>query len=270
MSTKFDKILKICKQKLNYLNYSPRTISIYCHYIEKFLIALDKYPEHITSNDLNNYLLNYPFSSRSQQNQIINALKFLYIEALEKKYDKVNFKRPRKEHHLPKILSKEDIKTGLDKIQNIKHRCIAKLLYGCGMRISDIINMKPSWICRNEGVIKILNGKCNKDRNVPLDPSLLIDLETYFRKDKPIEYMFNGHNGALQYSAKSIQNIIQKYFKTNPHTLRHSFATHLHDNGTDLKHIQDMLGHSSFKTTEIYLQTSTFRIAQIKSPLNYL
>ena len=159
MNKNIDEFLKIYKQSLNYFNYSERTIEMYSHYFEKFIIDRDKYYQHLTSIDFTEYLINYNFSSISQQNQIINALKFGYEKVLKKKYDKIDFQRPRKEKHLPQIIDKDFLLNKINNISNIKHKSIVSLGYSVGLRVSEIINLKIEDIDSNRGKdddIKIL------------------------------------------------------------------------------------------------------------------
>jgi site-specific recombinase XerD len=251
------KIYKICKQKLYYLKYSERTVSIYLHYIREFLNSIDVNIQRINSNDFQTYLDNYTFSSVSHQNQIISAIRFLYKFGLNKKYDKVNFTRPRTEKKLPRVIDSEYIKTQLTKIKNIKHRAILTLTYSVGLRVSEVVNLKIEDIDSKRMIIHIKNAKGRKDRIVPLSQNVLELLRVYFKEYKPKEYLFNGQR-SNKYSIGSCQKIYKKYIdnKSSIHTLRHSSFTKLLENGTNLRIIQKIAGHSSSKTTEIYTHVS--------------
>jgi len=255
-----DRLLRNYKTKLKYYNYSDKTISNYLSYINKFLDSCNIPPTRLTSNDFQNYLNNYSFTSISQQNQVINAIKFLYKEVLGKKYDKVSFKRPRTEKKLPRVIDSEFIKSKLSEIENIKHKAILTLAYSVGLRVSEIINLKIEDIDSKRMLIHIKNGKGRKDRVVPLSQILRI----YYKKYKPIEYLFNGQY-STQYSIKSCQNIYKKNIDKNTsiHTLRHSSATKLLENGTDIRLIQKILGHSNVKTTEIYTHVSNNILSKV-------
>jgi len=268
MNTKYDEILKIYTQKLKYFHYAERTIEIYIHYTKQFLKSVDKYHQHLVSSDFSNYLINYKFSSISQQNQIINAIKFLYEKILDKKYNKVDFQRPRKEKRLPQIISHEHIISSISKITNIKHRAIISLTYSTGMRVSEICNLKISDIDSNRMIITIRQAKGRKDRIAPLSQGILELLRSYFRKYKPEKYLFNGQF-ELRYSHKSCNEIVKKYLGKDfhMHQLRHSFATYLLEHGTDLRYIQALLGHSSSKTTEIYTHVSTGYLNKVALPI---
>jgi site-specific recombinase XerD len=169
-----EKIIKICEQKFIYLNYSPRTKDNYLSHIKDFLMSLgDKQVIHCNSKDFQIYLDNYQFTSVSQQNQVINSIRFLYKFGLNKKYDKVSFKRPKSEKRLPRVIDGEYIKDKLFKIENLKHRAILTLTYSVGLRVSEIVNLKISDIDSKRMLIHIKNAKGKKDRIVPLSPVVL-------------------------------------------------------------------------------------------------
>jgi integrase/recombinase XerD len=266
---KNQKIIKICEEKFIYLNYSPRTISNYLSYIRHFLESLgDKQIIHCNSSDFQSYLDKYTFTSISQQNQVINAIRFLYKEVLNKKYDKVSFKRPKSEKKLPRVIDGEFIKNKLTKITNLKHKTILTLTYSVGLRVSEIVNLKIEDIDSKRMLINIRQAKGRKDRIVPLSQKVLELLRIYFKEYKPKEYLFNGQN-SNQYSIGSCQKIYKKYIDIDSsiHTLRHSSFTNLLENGTDLRIIQKIAGHSSSKTTEIYTHVSNQILNKVKLPI---
>jgi integrase/recombinase XerD len=259
------KIIKICEEKFIYLNYSPRTKDNYLSHIRNFLNSIgNKQVVHCSSQDFQSYLDNYKFTSISQQNQIINAIRFLYRFVLDKKYNKVNFKRPKSEKKLPKVIDNDYIKSQLSKIENIKHRAILTLTYSVGLRVSEVVNLKIEDIDSKRMIIYIKNAKGKKDRIVPLSQTVLELLREYFREYRPKEYLFNGQN-SIKYSVGSCQKIYKKYIddKTSIHTLRHSSFTGLLENGTDLRIIQKIAGHSSSKTTELYTHVSNKTLLKV-------
>lgn len=259
---------EICKQKLKYLNYSDRTIKSYLFYINQFLSTVNIAPTRLTSSDFQLYLDRYQFTSVSQQNQVINAIRFLYKFGLNKKYDKVSFKRPKSEKKLPRVIDGEFIKERLDKIVNIKHKAILTLTYSVGLRVSEIVNLKIEDIDSKRMLIHIKNAKGRKDRIVPLSDNVLLLLREYFKQYRPNEYLFNGQN-SKQYSIGSCQAIYRKYIDQNSsiHTLRHSSFTNLLENGTDLRIIQKIAGHSNVKTTEIYTHVSSQILQKVNLPI---
>jgi integrase/recombinase XerD len=263
------KIIKICDQKFIYLNYSKNTQNTYIKHIKDFIKSIkNKQIIHCNSKDFQSYLDNYSFSSISQQNQVINAIKFLYKEVLNKKYNKVNFKRPRSEKRLPKVIDHKHIINQLSKIKNLKHKSILTIAYSVGLRVSEIINLKIEDIDSKRMLMHIKNAKGKKDRIVPLSYNVLKLLRDYYKEFKPIEYLFNGQN-SNQYSIQSCQKLYKKYIDedTSIHTLRHSSFTNLLENGTDLRIIQKLAGHSSSKTTEIYTHVSNELLNKIDLPI---
>lgn len=264
-----EKIVKICEQKLTYLNYSKRTIDNYLSHIKRFVISIgDRRVIHLNSKDFQSYLDNYKFTSTSQQNQVINAIRFLYKEGLNKKYDKVSFKRPKSEKKLPQIIDTQFILDQLTKIENIKHKSILTLTFSVGLRVSEIVNLRIEDIDSKRMIIHIKNAKGKKDRVVPLSQNVLGLLRMYFKEYKPKEFLFNGQN-KLQYSIKSCQSIFKKYIdkKSHIHILRHSCFTSLLESGTDLRVIQKIAGHSSSKTTEIYTHVSNSLLNSVNLPI---
>jgi len=263
------KIIKICEEKFIYLNYSIRTRDNYLSHIIPFLKSLgDKQIIHCSSSDFQSYLDNYKFTSVSQQNQVINAIRFLYKEVLGKKYDKVSFKRPRTENKLPKVIDGEHIKEKLSKIENIKHKAILTLTYSVGLRVSEIVNLKIEDIDSKRMIIHVKNAKGRKDRIVPLSPIVLNLLRDYYKIYRPSYYLFNGQS-SIKYSIGSCQKIFKKYIDNNGHihTLRHSCFTNLLENGTDLRIIQKIAGHSNVKTTQIYTHVSNQLLNKIHLPI---
>jgi len=239
------------------------------HYIIQFLNSIgDKQIIHLSSKEFQAYLDNYNFTSVSQQNQIINAIRFLYKFGLDKKYDKVSFTRPKKEKKLPRVIDGELIKNRLSKIDNIKHRAILTITYSVGLRVSEIINLKIEDIDSSRMLISIKNAKGKKDRVVPLSQHVLELLRDYYKKYKPSEYLFNGQDSP-QYSIGSCQKIYKKYIdnKSSIHTLRHSSFTNLLEGGVDLRLIQKIAGHASSKTTEIYTHVSNQMFSKVNLPI---
>ena len=193
---------------------------------------------------------------------------FLYKYGLDRKYDKVSFKRPKPEKKLPRVIDGEFIKERLFKIENIKHKSILTLTYSVGLRVSEVVNLKIEDIDSKRMLIHIKNAKGRKDRVVPLSQTVLQLLREYWKEYKPKDYLFNGQN-SIQYSIQSCQKIYKKYIdkKSSIHTLRHSSFTNLLENGTDLRIIQKLAGHSSSKTTEIYTHVSNKILSEVRLPV---
>ena len=268
MNIKGKSTLEFIVKNLRIQNYSENTIKIYKYYLKEFLEKQNKWYKHLTNNDFQEYIDNYNYKSTSQQNQVINSIKFLYFNILNKRNSILDFKRPRKEKKLPKIIDKNYLIYSLNNIQNLKHKALLSLTYSVGLRVSEIINLKIVDIDSKRMLTIIKQSKGNKDRLVPLSNNLLYLLRNYFKEYKPKEYLFNGQN-SLQYSSNSCNRIIKKYLgkQYHMHSLRHSCFTHLLEAGTDLRIIQVLAGHSSSKTTEIYTQVSNKTLNNINLPL---
>jgi len=268
MKSKHDDILEIYIKKLKYFNYSGRTIEIYSHYCKKFLVFTDKYYQHLTGDDFQSYLNSYEFSSVSQQNQIISSIKFLYDRILKRKYNKIEFKRPRKEKKLPKVIDKEFLISKINSINNLKHKSIIQLAFSTGIRVSEVINLKIEDIDSDRMILRINNAKGKKDRIAPLSEGTLLLLRKYYKKYLPKIYLFNGYLGG-KYSASSCNKLVKKYIgnEYHFHLLRHSAFTSMLEAGTDLRVIQAIAGHESSKTTEIYTHVSKTLINQVITPM---
>lgn len=260
--------------------YSPNTIKTYLSYMKSFQEEFrERELGSITTQEINKYILNLIRTrdiSGSQQNQRINAIKFYYEQVLGRKRMCYNVNRPKKKKRIPLVLSVEEVEQLLKNCNNLKHKCILMALYSGGLRRSELINLKISDIDSQRMLIRIINSKGNKDRNTLLSEKLLKYLREYYRYYKPKNWLFEGRDGG-QYSATSIANIFKKALKkakinrhATPHTLRHSFATHLLEQGIGLLYIKELMGHSSVKTTEIYIHVSSKQLRKIKNPLDDL
>jgi len=265
-------------ERLEQERYSESTIKTYTHYFKEFIIAFENRDlTDIKNDEINTYILKLIKErqiSSSQQNQRINAIKFYYEKVLrgEKEYYQID--RPRKERKLPDILSKEEIAGMMDATENIKHKCLIALIYSCGLRRSEAINLKLGDIDSQRMLIKIRGAKGKKDRYVQLAKSILTLLRDYYKKDRPETWLFEGTKGK-QYSATSIYNTVKDLAqkagikkRVYPHILRHSFATHHLEQGTDLRFIQEILGHESSKTTEIYTHVSKSELSKFRNPID--
>ena len=265
--------------KLELRQYSLNTVRTYVGMFEKFINHYrDKELIEIDENEIRAYLqtLISVGKSHSYLNQMINSIKFYYEVVMEMPNRFYAIERPIKEHKLPKVISKEEVKLVINNTNNLKHKCIVSLLYSAGLRRSELLNLKLTDIDSKRMVINILGGKGKKDRITILSPLVLVDLRTYYKIWKPKNYLFEGPNLG-KYSAQSVVQVVRKAAdragikkRVTPHMLRHSFATHLLESGTDLRYIQVLLGHNSSRTTEIYTQVAINNIQIIKSPIESL
>lgn len=269
------------KQWMRSKRYSESTITTYSEALKSFLIFYREKPvADITNKDVivynNEYILKNNLSA-SYQNQTVNAIKLFFQTIRETKMlvDKIH--RPKRAKVLPNVLSKEEIKLILNAHSNIKHKMMLSLIYSCGLRCGELLALQPVHIDSKRNIVMLKNAKGKKDRIVPLSPLILEMLREYFKLYKPKTFLFEGAIPGESYSDKSLQQVLkqalQKTGITKPatlHWLRHSYATHLLESGTDLRYIQELLGHNSSKTTEIYTHVSTKSIQQIKSPFDDL
>jgi integrase/recombinase XerD len=261
--------------------YSLNTIKVYAETLRIFFrYFTNKSIEQISNEDLivfnNEYILKNNFSS-SYQNQLVNAVKLYYSAIQHKRIDVDLVHRPRREKTLPNVLSKEEVKRLLNASTNLKHRTMLSLIYACGLRRSELLNLTFADIQSARNILLIKQSKGKKDRIVPIGNKIIQQLREYYLLYRPKHWLFEGQSAGEQYSAKSLQNILKlsvsKSGISKPvtlHWLRHSYATHLLESGTDLRYIQELLGHSSSRTTEIYTHVSTHEIKKIISPFDTL
>ena len=269
------------KNYMNYRRYSENTIKTYSDALEVFFrFFQNKNLESLTIEDIiqfnNDYILRKNLSS-SYQNQVINAVKLFYRNRFNKTMEVDFIQRPRREKRLPNVLSKEEVKSILEAPTNLKHRAMLSLIYACGLRRSELLNLTLTDILSNRNLLFIRQSKGKKDRVVPISNRLIDILREYYKAFKPKAWLFEGQFPNTKYSEKSLENVLKQSLtktkiskKVSLHWLRHSYATHLLENGTDLRYIQELLGHSSSRTTEIYTHVSTFNLQQIRSPFDDL
>jgi integrase/recombinase XerD len=277
-----DKIAAIeaFKRWLRSRRYSENTISTYTDALRSFLLFFYTKPlTEIENNDVitynNDYILKNKLSS-AFQNQVVNAIKLFFSTIQQRSINIEGIHRPKKPRILPKVLSEAEIANIINALDNIKHKCMLSLIYSAGLRRSELLNMKLVDIDSQRMLIHIKQAKGKKDRIVPLSETVLLLLRQYYREYKPVTFLFEGQGGE-QYSERSLSLVLKKACvlagikkSVNLHMLRHSYATHLLENGTDLRYIQELLGHNSSRTTEIYTHVSRNAISKISSPLDKL
>lgn len=259
--------------------YSYKTVKIYIYYNRDLLIFTGKEYSAIDDNDIKNYLLylvEEKESATSTLNQAINALKFYYGTMLKKNFI-YEIKRPRKDKKLPVVLSQGEVAKILSSVDNIKHKALLMLVYSAGLRVGEVIRLKVEGIDSDRMLINIKDAKGRKDRYTMLSKTALEVLRDYWSQYKPEIWLFEGTRADRHLSTRTVEKILEHACEKagikkdiSVHTLRHSFATHLLESGTDLRYIQELLGHKNSKTTEIYTHVSTKSIGKIKSPLDNL
>ncbi len=265
-------------EKMKLRNYSINTIRTYHGMLLRYLNSFKSNIEIINTfaeAEINQYHREMVQSKKyafSTINQSLNAIKYYYNEILEKGLEPEYIERPRKNRDLPKVLTKEEVRDVINAIQNLKHRSIVFLSYSSGLRIGEIIELKIEDLDFERRMIHVRDAKGRKDRYTILSDKMAVMLKKYLRNYRPKEYLFEGQYGG-KYSPTSTNKFWKRALKAAQvkfdytfHSLRHSFATHLLENGTDIRYIQQLLGHSSSRTTEIYTHVSKKYVSNIKSP----
>ena len=271
---KFKKWLLSCR-------YSESTIDTYSNILVTFLkFYNNKCIEEITSNDIiqyNNDFILANILSASYQNQVVNAIKLFFMTIQNTAIDVELVHRPKRQKLLPNVLSKEEVKKILEAPKFLKHKAMLSLIYSCGLRCGELLRLKLEHVDSKRHILFIKQSKGRKDRIAPLSDKTLELLRSYFKVFKPKIYLFEGIKEGNPYDERSLQCVLKQSIAkagikkpVTLHWLRHSYATHLLENGTDLRYIQEILGHSSSKTTEIYTHVSTKSIQNITSPFDFL
>jgi len=268
------------EQCLTLKRYSWRTIKTYKNCFRQFIRYYDDIkPSRITRKQIDGYveyLIREKKISESHQNQILSAVKMFYEEVVGQGQKVQNLLRPKKPQKLPHVLTEEEVARLLRSVDNLKHRCILMLIYSAGLRLGEAVNLRIVDLQPQAKRLFVRGGKGKKDRCTILSEKAWKQLQEYLSLYRPVEWLFEGQTGG-QYSARSIQSVFAQARKKaliNPyatvHTLRHSFATHLLEKGIDLRYIQELLGHESSKTTEIYTHITRKGWENLRSPLDDL
>ena len=290
LRTTVDKVTKEVKRKVDlpqaYVNfldqkrYSTSTKSTYTNYFADFIrYFYQRKLESISVDEINAYILELireKSISISQQNQRINAIKFYYEKILGRGNTYFSILRPKKRKTLPDVITENELKEMLSSTPNLKHKIIIGILYSSGIRRAELINLRKQDIISDKNMIFVRGGKGKKDRKTILSNYIKKMIQDYYDEYKPNYWFIEGQN-RKHYSETSVNNVVKQAGikakvsrKVTPHVLRHTFATHLLENGVDLRYIQELLGHSSSKTTEIYTHVSKKSLANISSPLDHI
>jgi site-specific recombinase XerD len=267
------------KEWLKQKRYSENTIDTYTEAMAIFFgFYSDKKTNEMGNDDINQFNIDYILKkelSIAYQNQFVSAAKLFYQVIFSRNIVIGDIERPRRTHGLPKVISKKDVELMLKNIKNQKHRMALTMVYGLGLRRSEILNMKITHLNSKRKNVTIFNGKGYKDRVLPLSDKLLEHIKKYYFAYKPSVYLIEGIEKGMPYGATSLEKIFHKYLgdvlknhNFTLHCLRHSYATHLMEGGTDLRIIQTLLGHKSSKTTEIYTWVSMKSLQNVKNPLD--
>ncbi|MBM3233769.1 integrase [Candidatus Pacearchaeota archaeon] len=266
---KYQGLLKKLEENLLLKNYSGETIKSYLIHVKKYLEFTEN--KGMNKETASNFaLFQLKKNEPSSVSHSIFAIEYFFKNILNQK---ICIPKPKRNKKIPEILTKEEIRQMVQATSNIKHKLILKVLYGCGLRVSEIINLMKEDVNFSEKLIHISLGKGKKDRFVKIPDSLKEELEAYCKLNSDKILFPSNREGKL--TKKTIAKIVENSAKkagikkeVYPHLLRHSFATHLLEQGTDLRIIQKLLGHSDIKTTQIYTQISQANIKNIKSPLD--
>jgi integrase/recombinase XerD len=261
-------------------NYSPKTQVMYVHRVARFAAHFGRTPDQLTPEDIRTYLVHLKDVEQvswSTFNQAVCALRFFYKVTLGRAEMVAEIPYPRTSKKLPTVLSREEVSRLLRAVRHPKHRAVAATMYAAGLRLSEALSLKLSDIDAERMVITVRQGKGRKDRTVMLSPRLLKLIRRYTRREQPEEWLFPGrrrdqrlHETAIQRALATARRDAGIGKHASAHTLRHSFATHLLEAGTDLRLIQTLLGHRSVKTTSIYTHVSAQRLHSTPSPFDRL
>jgi integrase/recombinase XerD len=261
-------------------NYAPLTITVYVERIATFARHFHKSPECLGPADIRAYLLflvQEKHVSWSYFDQALAALRFLYRTTLGQKLVLDEFVSPRKPKKLPVVLSPDEVARFFEAITSLKHRAILMTAYAAGLRVSEVVSLRIDDIDSRRMVIRIRQAKGRKDRYVMLSPRLLAILREYWKAARPTQFLFPGHvpdrpitPRTVQKACRNAQEVAGLGKRVRVHTLRHSFATHLLEAGTNIRIIQILLGHRSLRTTAVYTHVSTAALEATQSPLDRL
>ncbi|MBU0712834.1 tyrosine-type recombinase/integrase [bacterium] len=278
------------RRELRLRNTSAKTIKSYCSCLRTFIKYFHpRHPRELIENDIKNflfYLIEEKQLATATVNQVFNALRFLYVDLYGRPFTIANLPRPKKEKQLPVVLSQEEVMKIIDSVDNLKHKTLLMLIYSAGLRVGEAVRLKIEDVDSKRKLIYLKSAKgkpvCvrslrtgRKDRYTLLSNVVLDSLRRYYQAYRPRDYLFEGAEGRSHLSERSIQHVFERALKVTGirkdvslHSLRHSFATHLLENGTDLRYIQEILGHASSKTTEIYTHVSNKSLSKIINPLD--
>jgi len=271
-----NEFLEKIETELKISKASSHTIKNYLKSNKAFLNFTGKIPEQISEEDIKKYLAKISDKSPMSMILFLSAIKYSFLNILGRD-PTLKIKRPRREKKIPIVLTKDEIKKLLSPIPNKKTKLMLSLTYACGFRVSELVNLKIKDIDFNEDTGHVRMGKGKKDRifNIPQNLKKILIKQAEEQKELNQDYLFSGPNGKL--SERNIQKLIKKAaFKAeikkdiHPHTLRHSFATHLLENGVDIRKIQELLGHADLSTTQIYTHISGEQLKKVKSPFDSL
>jgi len=268
------KLFEYFEQEMRLKNYSPKTIKAYKSCISKLIEDCKKPPKQISKQEIKKFLSEKINQGASSQtiSLYINAFNFLYRKIYQGKFD-LKLEHPRRSSKLPVVLSKSEIEKIIGSSKNIKHRLIISLAYSSGLRVGEIRNLRVGNVDLQEKTLLVESGKGNKGRLTVLSRRLLSEMVKFINSKKSKDLLFESERGgkmAIRTLQKIFHDACEKAKigkKAIFHSLRHSFATHLLENGVDVRYVQELLGHKNIRTTQIYTKVANPSIRNIKSPL---
>ncbi len=274
-------LIKQFEKWLEHKRYSSNTINAYIELLTLFTTHMEpRRLDSVTNDNIVNFVHGFLVGqgySFSYQNQLASSLRLFFREIVQSEVDILRIERPRREHKLPNVLSRNEVKLLLEAHVNLKHRTMLSLIYACGLRRSELINIKIGDVESQRNLLIVRRAKGYKDRVVPLSDKTIELLREYFKRYTPKVWMFEGQQAGTQYDEQSLQSVLKQAVRkagirrpVTLHWLRHSYATHLLEAGTDLRYIQELLGHKSSRTTEIYTHVSQHSLQKIRSPFDSL
>ncbi len=272
-------LLEVLRRELKLRNYSHKTFTSYRSCLRSLIKYFSpRHPRELSNEDIRKYLLHLieeKHYSAGSINQAFNAIRFLYVELYKRPLVIAGVPRALKDEKLPTVLSQDEIIKILNVVRNVKHKAILMLIYSGGLRVGESVKLKLSDVDGKRMMIHVQGAKGRKDRYTLLSEVALVQLREYYKEYHPREYLFEGAHGRKHLSERSAENVFKGAIEragirkaVSIHSLRHSFATHLLEAGVDIKYIQELLGHSRVKTTEVYTHVSQKSLGKIVSPLD--
>ncbi len=271
-------LLETVRQEMRLRNYSHKTIKAYLSCLRMFIRHIHpKHPREACDADLRTfvlYLIEREQYASSTINQVINALRLLYVDLYGRPMVLGKLPRPRKERKLPVVLSEGEVRRLFDELPNLKHKAMLMVVYSAGLRVGEVVRLHWEDLDEERSMMHIRGGKGKKDRYTILSGIVVQALQRYWKVYQPREWLFEGQEPGKPYSIRSAEKVFHQAAHragidkdVSIHSLRHAFATHMLEQGTDVRYVQDLLGHESIKTTEIYTHVSRRKINQLRSPI---
>lgn len=267
------------EEELELRGHSPRTREAYVQWVRRFAEHYHRGPERLGTPEVRAFLVHLLEQklSRSSLVQAFCALKFFYVHVLHRPYEVEELSFPKRKRKLPVVLSEPEVKRLLDAAEDLQEQTILMTLYSSGLRLNELTNLQVRDIDSIKMQIRVRQGKGAKDRNVVLSPTLLTSLRCYYRQYRPESWLFYGQTPQHRLADRVVQRMMRRLSEkaglrpgVTAHTLRHSFATHLLEHGTEVVYIQELLGHRSVKSTLLYTRISPRALGKVTSPLDRL